>query len=106
MKHPPPPPDRESLLQLPKAQLVDMMLRLLDQIQMLTERIEQLEQRRATGSQTSSKPPSTDLLTKPEQTLEADPSERECRVHLNCVMSIYAQAIKWKMHHSDRRIDA
>lgn len=49
------PTDRNTLLQLPKEQLVDMVLEL----------IERLPPR--TDSQISSKPPSSDLLTKPEQ---------------------------------------
>jgi hypothetical protein len=52
--------ERGDLLQLTKEQLMDIILS-------LAQRIEQLEQHRATDSQTSSKPASTDLLRKSEQ---------------------------------------
>lgn len=54
-----PPLDREQLLQLPKEQLVELILR-------LEARVAHLEARLATDSTTSSKPPSSDLLLKPK----------------------------------------
>jgi transposase len=54
-----PPFDRETLLQLSKEQLVEIILQ-------LEARLAALEARLQTNSSNSSKPPSTDLLTKPE----------------------------------------
>lgn len=70
------PPDRDTLLQLPKEQLVEAFLQQAEQIRQLqalasrqAEQINQLQSRLEqlrTDSTTSSKPPSTDLLRKPE----------------------------------------
>lgn len=69
MKHPATPTDRETLGQLSKEQLIEVVIT-------LASRLEALEQQRSSNSQTSSKPPSTDLLTKPEQAPEAHPLEK------------------------------
>lgn len=65
--------DREQLLQLPKEQLVDILLQLQqhnqqlqEQVQHLGARIADLEARLGTNSSNSSKPPSSEVLIKPE----------------------------------------
>jgi len=56
---------REELLQLDKEVLVEIILQLQGQVQALTKRVEELESRLNKNSRNSSKPPSTDGLTKP-----------------------------------------
>lgn len=59
----PPLPSRDQLLQMTQAQAIDL---LLDYIAGLGSIVEQLQTRLAIDSTTSSKPPSSDLLSKPE----------------------------------------
>ncbi|AGY57936.1 IS66 family transposase [Gloeobacter kilaueensis] len=59
----PPLPSRDELLQMPQPQAIDL---LLEYITRLGGIVEQLQTRLATDSTTSSRPPSADLLTKPE----------------------------------------
>ncbi|MFQ5356556.1 MAG: IS66 family transposase [Mariprofundaceae bacterium] len=55
---------REELLQLDKETLVEIILQLQEPVQALTKRVEELESRLNKNSRNSSKPPSTDGLTK------------------------------------------
>ena len=78
--------DRETLKQLPLEQLVDMIIEQAIAIQELNKRIVELEQEvqklkvsRDLDSQTSSKPPSGDLLKKSEKKQEDNQEERETR---------------------------
>ncbi len=56
---------REELFQLDKETLVEIILQLQEQVQALTQRVEELESRLNQNSRNSSKPPSTDGLAKP-----------------------------------------
>ncbi len=77
-------PDHEALTQLPVEQLVAIIMQqqaiLLEQqrvIQNLTEQVNQLKVSLNLDSQTSSKPPSTDLLKKPEKALAKEETAGE-----------------------------
>ena len=58
--------NREELLQLDKATLVEIILQLQAQVQTLNQRMAELEARLNQNSRNSSKPPSSDGLTKPK----------------------------------------
>lgn len=64
---PPQLPDPENLKQLPTEQLVGIILEQQRVIEQLTQVVNRLQLRLHQDSQTSSKPPSTDLLKKPEK---------------------------------------
>ena len=64
---PPQLPDPENLKQLPTEQLVAIILEQQRVIEQLTQAVNRLQGNRNQDSQTSSKPPSTDLLLKPEK---------------------------------------
>ncbi len=81
MKLPEIPTDPESLDQLSKTELVQVIISQQKIIEKLKEEIEKLKVSRDLDSQTSSKPPSTDLLKKsekePQQTLAQEKSKRK-----------------------------
>ena len=57
--------DREQLEQLDKSTLIDLVLLLQDRLDELSQRVKQLEDQVAKQSHNSSKPPSSDGLSKP-----------------------------------------
>ena len=70
-------PERETLIQLPPQQLVNIIVQqqqVIEQqqqaIEQLTQEVNRLKISLGLDSQTSSKPPSTDLLKKPEKAKE------------------------------------
>jgi transposase len=67
--------DRESLKNLTPEQLVDMVLKLQELVVKQGETIEKLKVYLEKDSQTSSKPPSTDLLRRPEKVTEGEKKE-------------------------------
>ena len=71
-KEVPPPLDRESLEKLTPDKLVEMVLKLQELILKQSETIDRLKNSLQTDSKTSSKPPSSDLLKKPEQLKEEE----------------------------------
>jgi transposase len=71
-KEPPPLLDRESLKNLTPEQLVEMVLKLQELVVKQGETIEKLKGNLDKDSKTSSKPPSTDLLRKPEKAKEGE----------------------------------
>ena len=72
---PPPLPDLENLKQLPTEQLVAIILEQQRVIEQLTQAVNHLQVSLHQNSQTSSKPPSTDLLQKPEKAKTSQQSE-------------------------------
>ena len=58
--------EREQLEQLDKCELIDLVLLLQDQVEKLSQRVQQLEDQLAKHSGNSSKPPSSDGLAKPK----------------------------------------
>ena len=58
--------EREQLEQLDKSELIDLVLLLQDQLEQLSQRVKQLEDQLAKHSGNSSKPPSSDGLSKPK----------------------------------------
>jgi transposase len=64
---PPPALDREALTAMPVSTLVDLILKQQEMIQQLFEEVERLKQIINRDSQTSSKPPSSDLLKRSEK---------------------------------------
>lgn len=72
---PPPLPDPENLKQLPTEQLVAIILEQQRVIEQLTQAVNHLQVSLHQNSQTSSKPPSTDLLQKPEKAKTSQQSE-------------------------------
>ncbi len=72
MKLPESPTDSESLDQLSKTELVQVIISQQKIIEQLKQQIEKLKISRDLDSQTSSKPPSTDLLKKSEQESRAN----------------------------------
>lgn len=74
-KEPPPLLDRESLKNLTPEQLVEMVLKLQELVVKQGETIEKLKGNLDKDSKTSSKPPSTDLLRKPEKAKEGEKKE-------------------------------
>lgn len=74
-KEPPPLLDRESLKNLTPEQLVEMVLKLQALVVKQGETIEKLKGYLDKDSKTSSKPPSTDLLRKPEKAREGEKKE-------------------------------
>jgi transposase len=74
-KEPPPLLDRESLKNLTPEQLVEMVLKLQELVVKQGETIEKLKGYLDKDSKTSSKPPSTDLLRKPEKAQEGEKKE-------------------------------
>lgn len=81
--HLPKQKDEESLRQLPVEQLVEMVVQQQKIIEILQQEIERLKIKLGTDSQTSSKPPSTDLLKKPSKAkeklaeVETEPASRK-----------------------------
>jgi transposase len=69
----------EDLYQLPTEKLVEIIWAQQSQILQLTQEIEKLKVSLNLNSQTSSKPPSTDLLKKSEKEKEATPEEKKKR---------------------------
>lgn len=67
---PPQPFDLESLRLLPTEQLINIILEQQRLLEQLSQEVAQLKVRLHLDSQTSSKPPSTDLLKKPEKAKE------------------------------------
>lgn len=67
--------DRESLKKLTPEQLVEMVLKLQELVVKQGETIEKLKGNLDKDSKTSSKPPSTDLLRKPEKAKEGEKKE-------------------------------
>jgi transposase len=83
-KNLPPEQDRERLNQLPKEELVEIIIRQAIVIEQLHKAIAELKQEieklllsRNLDSKTSSKPPSSDLLKKPETQKEEKPAVEE-----------------------------
>ena len=72
---PPQLPDPEKLKQLPNQELVAIILEQQRVIEQLTQAVNRLQVSLHQNSQTSSKPPSTDLLQKPEQAKTSQQSE-------------------------------
>jgi transposase len=77
MSQTPPIFQAEDLRQLPPDKLVEIILAQQAQLLQLTTEIEKLKVSLNLDSQTSSKPPSTDLLKKSEKLKEVNPSEQE-----------------------------
>lgn len=71
------PGNREKLSQLSKEELVEMILSQQEIIEVLKQEIEKLKVSRDLDSQTSSKPPSSDLLKKSEKEKKTEKSEQK-----------------------------
>lgn len=67
-------PELETLRQLPKEQLINLIVQQQHVIEQLVQAVNRLELSLHSDSQTSSKPPSTDLLKKPQKKPEVETS--------------------------------